>query len=729
MSFDTNRINTIENKLNSDANSISNNDLFYYLQYHTKNNQLSSINLTDTENYLKKINSSFSYENIFANTSNYGSMVPIIIGLLLPFYYTYPRFYKLGLPGMAVGFICLLTLYTSINTLYGPFFKQIGVWFLLTTFIFYFLFFIILNKLNHLSLFFISGVISYLSLNYVCRLILCSPVKNNPFNKFRAKQNNNSSYTEYNIQLETACYLVINRFNLTLPSGTMLYSYLTVFQIDDSKTEYADFFTNLFAPLISIGFLFLLGFFLGSLKYNSLSNGSNNKITNDFLPIDLFPIIGINENSYKYFTCQANYILPKELNCNLLIHNLIDKYKFDDNVYNRIQKALLRISNELIRKYSPRFIKLNDSDKNSNQAIIKDLDKDKNKIFNLIKKILKKNNKSFENFRDKNGNYEIDKIKQVVDKDEDVTYMNKEEIYDILYHINNALEITYDYDSQYINDANLAKEVLLYDDKIDEDYKFILNDVMHKYIKEFRQNIGYTGKEKYDDANFYDKNFKNDIENMYVKNKRDKIYYVNKEKDTNILFGYHYNIMGYSIFGSYSDKIKNVSNIIFKYILRLLSTWLLLTKPIGSAWLISKYILISSYGFKKLMRYMTDKSLLWKYFSTGLDTSYFEDTYREIKNNSENTFFSLSKGLNLLYSVLLTILMAPLLGFYNTISFGFTLSPSWYNMLFQLIFFINIIGNIIVYFKNQSLLWYNIIFLSVLILLIIIISLIIIFLT
>ena len=34
----------------------------------------------------------------------------------------------------------------------------------------------------------------------------------------------------------------------------------------------------------------------------------------------------LDDNCDKYITCQANYILPKELNVNLMIHELIDKY-------------------------------------------------------------------------------------------------------------------------------------------------------------------------------------------------------------------------------------------------------------------------------------------------------------------------------------------------------------------------------------------------------------------
>jgi hypothetical protein len=462
--------------------------------------------------------------------------------------------------------------------------------------------------------------------------------------------------------------------------------------------------------------VFLLGFFLSLFKDNTIQNVVNN-------PIELFPIIGINNYSDQYFTCQANYILPKEINCNLLIHDFLDKYNFDDNVYNKIQKSLLRISGQLLIKYNPKFTRFSETN-----IVFDNLKGYKNKILLEIEKVLKKTNSSLNDIKDKNGKYSIEKIYDIIYKEDFLPYKKKEDMYDLLYHINDTLKIVYDYNDTYENDLFLAKEVLLADKDIDKDYMLILDKIVHKYIKAFRQNLGYLEK------NEVDKKYGvNDINNMYLPIPKEKIYYVNKKLDENILFGYHYNILGYPIFGTFNNTIRKISNkvqimcnLIFKNILRLLSSWLLLAKPIGSAWLISKYMLIHSFGFKKILKYMSNKSMLWKYFSTGLDSSYFEDTYKIVKNNNQNSI--LSKGLNLLYTILLTIfVMMPLLAMYNTVNFGYTLNPYWYNLLFQFIIYINIIGNIIIFFNKKSFLKYNLIFLFSLILIIIIISLIIYF--
>jgi hypothetical protein len=656
MNCDKKRINKIENLLKNNPNSISNNDLIYYLKCNSNNQYLDDRNLRNTEEYFKKINNSFFFENIFINTSNYTSIVPLIIGLLIPFYYFYPRFYKIGFFGTSIGFISFFTLYFKLTSLYENFFNKIGLTFIGLSFMIYIIFFIVLNKLNHISLFFISVVIAYLIINYISRIILTLPIKQNIYNQFRANMNgkSSSSYTEYNVLLETACYLVIDRYKLKLPSGLMLYSYLSEFEIGDNSTLYTDFITNLLGPIISLFILWLLSYLLYLFKDNNLGKS-----------IDLFPLIGINENSMKYITCQANYILPKELNVGLLIHECIDKYNFDNKIYSKVEKALLRISKELLIKYNPKFIKIEDDNKNIILSNLKD-----NKIYIEIIKILKHNNFDF------NIDY-LDEIKDIIKK-EDIPYKNKYDMYELLEHINNVLFIDNKINESYENDSLLARDELLYDKEIDESYKDTLKNILNKYIKNFTDNLNL--------------------------------------KD-NTLFGYHYNIITYSLF---NNKTRIYSNKIFKYLLRFISSWLLLAKPIGSSWLLVKYMLLSYTGVKKLLKKFSSDSIIWKYFTMGLDTSYFEDVYNKNKNNNDNSI--LKKGLNLLYTALIFIFILPIIYIYNSITFGFTISPSWYNLLYQVVFILNIIGNITCYFTKKSHLMFNIIFIVVFIIIMIIIS-------
>ena len=110
----------------------------------------------------------------------------------------------------------------------------------------------------------------------------------------------------------------------------------------------------------------------------------------------------------------------------------------------------------------------------------------------------------------------------------------------------------------------------------------------------------------------------------------------------------------------------------------------------------------SSEGFKKLLKNLSGTSLLWKYFSMGLDRSYFEEIYKNVENNTENSIFKnplllLSKGWNLLLTILIFILLVMIFYFYNSTNFGLTSSPSWYNMIYQIIFIIIITWNLVKY--------------------------------
>jgi len=812
MSCDQTRISNIEALLNSNPSSISTNDLIYYLKCNSNNSILDPNNLDTTKDYLNKINISFAYENVFVNTSNYSSIVTSIIGLSIPFYYFFPRFYKIGFLGTFIGIMSLFNLYSKTNHLYSPFFSSIGLVFLSLSMLIYIIFFILLNKLNHYSLFFISAILSFLIINYIVRFILTIPTKVNKWNQYNASMNSNNSsnYTEYNALLETTCFQVMSRFNMKLPSGNMLYSYLTVFEIGENpnKTKIADFLTNMFAPFISIFLLWYFGYFLAQLKDETIEDTKEK--------INLFPIIGIHDDSKKYYTCQANYILPKELNLGLLIHDHIDKYNFDDTLYSKVEKALTRISKELLQKYNPKFFKLepiNDNQNLKNNKIFKEEIYDNlrdNKIFKEIINLLKRNNLNlFEEISKNNGkvnkiqsggngekenipivnnqsgstptvndqngstsrinnqigstptvnnqsgnaptvnnqsgststvnnqsgsttrinnqsgnaptvnnqigsttrinnqynsndNY-ISRIKEIINK-QIIPYKRKLEMLGLVDHITNTLKIINQINEGYENDSLLARDELLYDKEIKDEQKTKLKEILDDYIDKFKKNL---------------------------------------EIKDETLFGYHYNIVGYNLFGT---NVRLKSNDIFSFILRLLSTWLLFAKPIGSPWIITKYIMSSSDGFKELLKNLSGTSLLWKYFSMGLDRSYFEEIYKGVVNNKENSIIKnssliSSKGWNLFLTILtfiilvltfffyksnifqiillcialaimsvylyykpyitfifiIFIILMMLFYFYNSTSFGLTSSPSWYNMLYQIIFIIIITWNLAKY--------------------------------
>jgi len=782
MNCDKTRINNIEISLKKDPDSISTNDLIYYLKCNSNNTNLDPNNLDNTNIYLKKINNSYFYENIFVNTSNYSSIVFMIIGLLIPFYYFYPRFYKIGFIGFSIGALSLISLYSKINSLYKNFFNNVGIIFITLTFFIYIIFFIVLNKLNHISLFFISSIISYLIINYFLRIILTFPIKKNPYNKNRATMNgaSSSTYTAYNELLETTCYQIISRNKLKLPTGVMLYTYLSEFKIEDNNSI-SDFIISLISPFISIFILIILGNFLSLFNDINILPGKS---------IQLFPIIGINDSD-KYFTCQANYILPKELNINLLIHELLDEYKFNDITYNKIEKALIRISKELLSKYNPKFITYEYTHEYTNEYTnneFKISENNKKKIYKDIIDILKKIKIDFGSYKnnediyykiinvlENKNNSNIDKNLELMVNDK-IPYKIKVQIKDLLNNIKNSLIIINEDDNaiinQHRNNEELAKDELLYDKELNKilGNKKKIEEIIVNYIENFKKNlnlipktenkineqigenfslkfdkkesVGQSGGEfvgKIDEKSIKESvgkisnglskessNFPINIPNyssietpIKKSNNLDNNFPIKNQnespKENYMLYGYHYNIISYSFL---SENIRKKSNYIFKNIIRLFSTWLLFTKPIGSPWLILKYVLMYSIDFDKLLKKITSKSIIWKYFSMGLDTSYLEDVYKN--KNNENSIYT--QGKNLFYSILLFVLFAPLLYMYNKITFGFTTSPSWYNLLYQILFIINIYGNIYCFHSKKSFLYFNIIYFILFILIVIILS-------
>jgi hypothetical protein len=664
MSCDTTRINNIEYQLKNNPDSLSNNDLFYYLYCNTKNKKITYDNLDEMKQYLYNINISYFYENIFVNTSNYSQILVSIICLLIPFYYSYPKYYTLGTLGMFIGFIGLITLYIKVNELYGFFFKNIGIYFLIASLVFYILFFIYFNKLNHISLFFISVVVTYLIVTYILKIILTIPTDNNPYNKFRAKINDNKDYTPYNLLIETCCLQVIKRYDLRLPAGNMLYSYLSIFDLNNSTDKYSDFLSNMGSPFISLIILWLLKRFLTSLSFNIPGIGNN---------IDFFPIVGENANSFKYMTCQANYILPKELNCDLLVNDYIEKYKFNNDIYGNIYKAFIRISNELLTKYSPKFVSITETP----QTILNNLKE--NNVFTQIHDIIKlydnKSNTTF--FNKKYGLNYFDQIKDYLKNNYDIPYSEKLKAYSLLQYINNVLLIENSINKNYQDDINLAIEDLLYDEKLEPNARNLFKGIIDKYVNSMTKTIN---------------NF--------------------------ILYGYEDNIISYSFV---SDKIKKVGNNIFKYLIGFISCFFIFTKPIGSSWIFAKYLLIPKYGFKDIIEHMNSNFFIEKYFNLGFDTAYFKDLYEKMNkiNNSTGELTIVKTIIEYLVTGFVFIFTFGIIYLYNTCNFAYGFSPVWYNTIYQFIFMINIILNIVCHQNKGSYAKYNGIFFGILFLILI----------
>ena len=637
MSDTKDNINKIESALkNNNVASLSNNQLLFYLYYNSKNNNIKPS--SKASEYLQLIKNSYCYENIFVNKNNYSSIIVSIVALLIPFYFYFPRFYNVGVLAVIVGVMGFFNLGSIINNLYSNFFKYFYFIYFALTLIIYILFFMVLNQVHHITLFFISAIISFLLINYIGKIILTIPTENNKYNKFSATEKiNQEKFTEYNQNIETVAIEVNKRYNLGLPSGNMLYSYLTVFDItpQTKNNQILNFIIMLIAPIFSIGILIMLGNLFSQFKINDYN---------------LLPVIGINQSSDKLYTCQANYILPSEINVNLLVNDFIEKYKneFKSDVIDKITKGLRRISDELLERYRPIFYHL------SNEEIIN----------NFIQKYDLNINQINDNSSNKNKVITIDKIKEYISNNfsnEDKFGMFKEldEIRNVLYIKNK------DYTNS--NDTTLAKDVLQNNlNNLTTDEKEKINDIVDDFYENFVNNLN---------------------------------------GENNLLSGYNYNLITFNIF---SPSIREKANNIFKYLLSLISSWFLIGKTIASPFFIAYMTVNSNNNYKNIIN---NNGFLWKFISMGLDLSYFDDINENFNDNNENNNENnkpLSSISNTLYYLIGFIILMPLLTYCNSAIFGLSLSPLYNNLIIFALVGINILINILKIKEQQPLLSFNV---------------------
>ena len=634
--------NKLEDELRTtDIKKISTKKLIRFLYLNTKNDEIKEYNEKKIEDYFLKINYSFFYENIFTNTQNYSTVSMYIIALLIPFYINYPRFYNLGGFGFFIGLSGFLGLYYFINTTFGVFFPSASRLFLILSILFYGIFFLLMNKLNHVSLFFISCIVSFVVINYIYRIVLTSPSKKNTFNNFYIEYNNdqtNKKYIEFNYIIKNVCNEIIERFKLKLPSGRMLYSYLTVFKITSNKNKWSGFLSNLFSPLLSIFYLSYLGNYLTTIKNNSYKN----------IDLNVLPIIGVTDKSKSYVDCQANYVLPIEFNFNLFLNQYYTEKKLDDNTYQHFVKALKRISSDLLNIYQPKFSKVPFNSQNISDHISynKEIKTNNNHILNQIKKLLHSYNIDFNNNNTSNGDY-IDKLLNIINNPE-IPYKSQKEALNLMMKINQTLRVqTKDEPNnkgKITEDVRLAIEVLLEDTQINAEYKPLLKDLCEKYASHMKKNL-------------------------------------QNEK----LYGFNYNLWTYPIF---NNEVVQKSNDWFYWLLKLLSCYVLFGRPITSPWLMTTLLVLTSSNFSFYVKDMASNSSWMKYLGMGLDNQYFEESFDGLEKN--NT--TVNKSIRTLTKIILYLFIAlPFLQFYNNVFYGMTFNPLYYNIIYQFIFIVHIL--------------------------------------
>lgn len=675
MSDNSYNINEIETALkNNNVATLSNNQLLFYLYYNSKNQNIKPS--SKAEEYLQTIKNSFCYENIFVNKNNYSSIIVSIVALLIPFYYYFPRFYNVGVLAVVIGVMGFFSLGSIINNLYSNFFKYFYFIYFALTVIIYVLFFMVLNQLHHITLFFISSIISFLLINYIGKIILTIPSDNNKYNKFSATEkgsSNQEKFTQYNQYIETVAIEVNKRYNLGLPSGNMLYSYLTIFDItpQTKNNQILNFIVMLIGPVLSIGILVMLGSLFSQFKIEGLNN-ENNSFKN------LLPVIGINEESDKYYSCQANYILPTELNVHLLINEFIEKYK---NVYktetiDKITKALRRISNELLERYRPIFNNMDS--KEIIQTFLERYNISTNKKINTI-----------------------DNLREVIndkyaDKQEEKFNMLKE-----LDEIRNSLYINSS-DHTKFNDTSLARDVLKYNlNNLETEEKENIRDIVDEFYEKFVSNLdGQNG----------------------------------------LLSGYNYNLITFNILPSYVKEsgnkiLKYILSLISTWFLigkTIASPFFIGYMTVNSkpGWGNIKNIIKNEGFFWKFISMGLDLSYFEKIGDVINNDKESENNNDESNNNGENnnensnrSSFITSLG-NTFYYLLAFIFLMPVLGYCNSAIFGLSLSPLYNNLIVFVVVGINILINILRIKDNQALLSFNVGYILIIIFIFIIIQII-----
>ena len=634
----SNELNAIQDKIRTqDIKNISTQDLIQFLYLTSNNNNLKNYDQNLIKKFLLKINYSFFYENIFANKQNYPYVSILLIGLLIPFYINYPRFYNLGIGGFLIGVSAFIGVYYYLRSLYIVFFPNVSRFFILCSILFYGIFFLLFNKLNHISLFFISCVISFLFINSISRIILTIPTETNTYNQLKVQFEDKKNYIEYNDVIEKACVEINNRFQLQLPSGKMLYNYLTVFTVTENKTKVIDFLSNIFSPIITLIYVNYLSDFFSSLKNKSYKN----------IDLQVLPIVGSTDKSKGYIDCQANYVLPIEYSYSQFMNQFYTENELDSVIYQKFKKATKRIHSELINIYQPVFqrVPVNTQNIEKHISFQKNITSDNNHILIQIKKLLIKFNINFN--QEDSSNY-LDKLLILINNPK-IPYESKSEALTLLEKINQTLLVETTPGNKE-EDVKLAIQVLLEDTTIDVKYKKLLKELCENYASYLRNNL-------------------------------------NDKK----LYGFNYNIWTYPIF---THKVVQNSNQVFHWILKLISTYVLLGRPLTSPWLLTTWTTLTKSNFAFYVRDMASNNSFMKYLGMGLDSHYFEENFTGLEKN--NTI--LNKTGRILLKLFLTIFISlPFLQFFNSVLYGLTFQPLYMNLIYQAI----LIGHLFFcYFKE-----------------------------
>jgi hypothetical protein len=388
-----------EIEMSTDLSKMNIQDIIWYLKTKSNNRRLDEYHVDDFEYQLQLYDQNYLYENIFVNPQNYTSNAIAIILCMAPFFYTYPRFYNISMPIIIVGIVGLLMCMNTIQTQYGVILKnkQLSNIYIGCIILFYIIFFVLFNKLNHIVLFFLSAGIVFMIMNYILRIIISDPKKGLGFRRLQYNANN-VTYTLYNQRIEKICDEVRKRYKLNMDSK-QFYKYITSYEVVDKSKNFmtTEFVCNIVQPILGVIVLYLMGGILNKAKDYTLLKSNTQLLQEELLkrgnpkvkfeqPEYAFlpsPLIAFTEMSNNIISNQYNYVLPKQLNLHYIMEEIIDEVNdkiiqtksahvyektiFNEKIIKNLDKYMRRFLRFMESEYLP--VCVMDSNSNDNQQM------------------------------------------------------------------------------------------------------------------------------------------------------------------------------------------------------------------------------------------------------------------------------------------------------------------------------------------------------------------------
>ncbi len=631
-----------------DPKTLSLEDIIWYLRQNSNNRLLDEKEIPAFKERLQLYDNNYLYEQIFLNKGNYSQAAIAILFTFAPFFYTYPRFYATSFPVIIIGAIGLIMCIDYLKKKYMTILKLKDILYIYVGAVvgFYLLFFVLMNKLNHITLFFMSAGIVFLLMNYILRIVVSDPQKG--LGKMRLFVNvNNKSFTPFNPNIERVTKELINRFSMKM-DPRQLYLYITNFELTEKSKGFqeTEFACNIVQPILGVALLYVFGQVLTKaidtgLLPPKVVDGTN--VPQSFLKT---PIIGYLEESIKVMTNQYNYWLPKEINHYAMMEKIIDevtekvirpkggppisKGRFGDEIIKNLDKHLRRFLRFVQDEYRPMVsgttLKTMRLDNRGNP-----LDGTYNQIDDVLRRAkLIKFRENADSQPEFSENLFVELIKRIEENNQ-ITDLEKR---------NNAVDnIKY---------------------KFKDIYDYITNEEI--FTQEEQEILIQIIEEK--------------IQAMF------KTLYSGREgiaPDSN----------GVILGNMTPDGLRKGGNALFGLIIKPIAMWVLLGKLVGSAWWAGRSAMADiTKRYESILRsyeYDGHFSTIWKICSMGADRVYYEELLQspEMRPALQEKMSAVDMGAKTLHyggAFGLFLLFGAFLNAYNNMAFGMTSYPLWTNL-------------------------------------------------